>query len=105
MQRFLVLGVAGRQIDTIYRYSRKRWGETQAQKYVLGLFDCFQRIADKQVIWQSIPPEFAVEGYVTRYEKHFIFWRVLPSGNVGIFSVLDQRMDVGSHLPSDVKKI
>ncbi|MFN3232601.1 MAG: type II toxin-antitoxin system RelE/ParE family toxin [Alphaproteobacteria bacterium] len=101
MSRYLVLDTAGLRIDEIYLYTAQRWGEEQANAYIEGLFKLFARIASKQVLWKPIPAEFGVRGYYTKYEKHFVFWKELASGETGIASILHERMDMGHHLDRD----
>jgi len=83
---------AGYRIDEIYSYTRDVWGETKAKHYVRGLFDRFEAIAARRVPWRPIPAAFEVEGYFCRYEQHFIYWRLLADGCVGIVTVLHSRM-------------
>lgn len=92
MVRFLVSPIAGQRLDEIYRYTADRWGETQAEAYVRGLFNCFDAIARREKPWRAIPTEFWVEGFYGRYERHFIYWRVLSDGAVGIVTVLHEHM-------------
>ena len=33
-----------------------------------------------------------MEGYVCRYEAHVMYWRTLANGDVGIVTVLHERM-------------
>ena len=40
----------------------------------------------------EVPAEFGVEGYVCRYERHVIYWRRLSNGDVGIVTILHERM-------------
>lgn len=90
--RYRISGQAGARIDAIYRYTRERWGEAQADRYIAGLFERFSKIAAKEVTWLVIPAEFGVEGYYCRYEQHFIYWRQLADRDVGIVTVLHARM-------------
>ncbi len=83
---------ASRRLDEIYRYTRDRWGETQAERYLTGLFAAFEGIEAHRVVSRPIPAEFGVEGYVFRYERHFVYWRRLSNGDVGIVTVLHERM-------------
>lgn len=80
------------RIDGIYTYTRDVWGETQANRYIRGLFDRFEAIAARRVPWRPIPVAFEVDGYFYRYEEHFIYWRLLADGSVGIATVLHRRM-------------
>ena len=36
---------AALRIEEIYRYSRERWGEAQAEAYLTGLFEAFAGVA------------------------------------------------------------
>ncbi|NVN10722.1 type II toxin-antitoxin system RelE/ParE family toxin [Nguyenibacter vanlangensis] len=92
MTDFRVQDQAGHRLDEIYTYTRERWGDTQAEAYIRGLFDRFRAIAGRQFPWRPIPAAFGVHGYVCRHEHHFIYWRELSDGAVGIVTVLHKRM-------------
>ncbi len=102
MNVFRVEDGAGHRLDEIYCYTRDLWGEAQAERYIRGLFERFQAIADRNILWRSIPAEFGVEGYVCRYEKHFIYWKLLEDGVVGIVTVLHERMHQIERFRQDV---
>lgn len=80
------------QLDQIYRYTRDRWDAEQAGIYITGMFAAFDMIETHGVISRQIPAEFGVEGYFFRYERHFVYWRRLANGDVGIVTVLHERM-------------
>jgi len=80
------------RLDEIYRYTRERWGEQQAERYITGLFEAFERIESHGVASRPIPAEFGVEGYYFRHERHFVYWKRLKSGEIGIVTVLHERM-------------
>lgn len=92
MSGFRVQRAAGHRLDDIYDYTRNRWGEEQAQDYINGLFAHFASIAAREFPWRAVPAEFGVSGFVCRYEHHFIYWKVLTDGTVGIVTVLHERM-------------
>ena len=92
MSRFLVLSSASLRIEEIYRYSLDQWGEDQAKTYLKGLFDAFDRIESHGVISKPIPAEFGVDEFYFRYEKHFVYWKRLSSGKIGIVTILHERM-------------
>lgn len=83
---------ASHRLDDIYRYTRERWGEAQADRYVTGLFDAFTRIELHGVTSRPIPAAFGMEGYVFRYEKHLVYWRRLTNGDIGVVTILHERM-------------
>lgn len=89
---FRVQRAAGHRIDQIYAYTRDEWGEEQADRYIDGMFVHFAAIAARDFPWRAVPAEFGVSGFVSRYEHHFIYWKVLADGAVGIVTVLHERM-------------
>lgn len=80
------------RLDEIYRYTRDRWGEQQADRYITELFDAFLGIASHQTSSRPIPAEFGIDGYFFRYERHVVYWRRLANGDVGIVTILHERM-------------
>lgn len=92
MSGFRVQAAAAYRIDDIYRYTADTWGEAQAERYIHGLFDHFQAIAAREVPWRPVPADFDVDGFVCRYEHHLIYWKVLTRGEIGIVTVLHERM-------------
>jgi len=83
---------AGHRLDDIYVYTLGTWGEARAESYIRGLFDRFEAIAERRFPWRPIPADFGVDGYVCRYEKHLIYWKILGDGDVGIVTILHERM-------------
>ena len=80
------------RLDEIYRYTRDQWGEQQADRYITGLFEAFSKIASHGVASRPVPAELGVEGFFFRYEKHVVYWRWLSDGDIGIVTVLHERM-------------
>ena len=66
---------ASLRLDDIYRFTRDRWGSEQANRYITGLFQAFEKIETHEVKSRPVPAEFGVEGFVFRYERHFVYWR------------------------------
>lgn len=83
---------ASLRLDDIYRYTRDRWSEAQADRYITGMFEAFERIDAHGILSKPIPAAFGVEGYFFRYEKHFVYWRRLSNGDIGIVTILHERM-------------
>jgi len=90
--KVLIQEAASWRLDEIYRYTRDRWGGDQADRYITGLFDAFDGIETHRTSSKPIPAEFGIEGYFFRYERHFVYWRRLSSGDIGIVTVLHERM-------------
>jgi len=92
MTKFVIQQAADHRLDEIYAYTLETWGEEQAEIYVRGLFNKFQEIVDHKIPWRQIPAEFEVDGYFTRYEHYYIYWRVLSDKRVGIVTILHEKM-------------
>ena len=83
---------ASHRLDDIYRYTRDRWGDVQAETYITGLFAALDKITAHGVVSKPIPAELGVEGYFFRYERHFVYWHHLSNGDIGIVTILHERM-------------
>lgn len=83
---------ASHRLDDIYRYTRDQSGSEQADRYITGLFEAFGRIESHGVASRPVPAELGVEGYFFQYERHFVYWRRLSSGDIGIVTILHERM-------------
>jgi plasmid stabilization system protein ParE len=92
MTSVLIQEAASHRLDEIYRYTRDRWGAEQADRYITGLFAAFDKIETHEVMSCPVPAEFGVEGYFFRYERHFVYWRRLDNGDIGIVTILHERM-------------
>ncbi|MFC0687645.1 type II toxin-antitoxin system RelE/ParE family toxin [Novosphingobium clariflavum] len=92
MTALRVSAIASRRLDEIFVYSLDTWGQEQAETYIRGLFACLDRIARRELLWRAIPAEFGVDGYYCRHEHHYIYWRLLADGDVGIVTILHERM-------------
>lgn len=92
MVAVLIQEAASYRLDEIYRYTRDRWGIEQADRYIVGLFEAFDRIETHGVTSRPVGAEFGVEGYFFRHERHFVYWRRLSNGDIGIVTILHERM-------------
>ncbi|MGV8988666.1 MAG: type II toxin-antitoxin system RelE/ParE family toxin [Cypionkella sp.] len=93
---------ASLRLDEIYRFTRDRWGDGQAERYITDLFAAFDRIASHGVASRPIPAEFAVDGFYFRHEHHFVYWRRLSDGDIGIVTILHERMHQTDRFRDDV---
>ena len=97
MADFLLQDAATFRLDEIYRYSLTKWGREKADSYINDLFDAFAKVGDSEVFSQSIPAEFGISGFYFKHQKHLIYWKYLDSGDVGIVTILHQRMHQIKH--------
>lgn len=92
MSGYLIEPSANHHLDEIYDYTANQWGDDQADNYISGLFDYLDKVASKSVPWRAVPAEFGVSGYFGKYEHHFVYWRLLGSGDIGVAAILHERM-------------
>ena len=92
MASFRLQQSASWRLDEIYQYTAKHWGREQADRYILGLFNTFAKIGSHQVVSRPVPADFGVDGFFCRYERHVIYWRQLSDGDIGIVTILHERM-------------
>ena len=92
---------ASLRLDDIYRYTRDRWGAEQADHYITGLFAAFDKIASHGVASKPIPAEFGIEGFFFHYQHHFVSWCRLSNGDIGIVTILHERMHQIDRLRDD----
>ncbi len=101
MSHVRIQQAAAQRLDDIYQYGMRQWGVRQAEDYLRGLFATFDNIADQQVASRPIPAEFGVRGYYYRYWKHFVYWKVLRTGDIGIATILHEKMHQTARFKDD----
>ena len=111
MSEYLFFPSADKAQDDIWAYTFKRWGESQAEKYIIGLHDHLQALVEKKKIWTLlpnslvIPPDLDCHAYFSKYEYHYVFFKELLKKRIGVMSILHESMDIPVRLLSDLNKI
>jgi plasmid stabilization system protein ParE len=94
--------------DKIWCDTVENWGEKQAVTFITGLHTHLQRLCDNRAIWRKLPQKLAVpadinrEAYFSRYERHLVFFRELNNGDLGVMSILHERMELPVRLMEDL---
>jgi toxin ParE1/3/4 len=97
--------------DKIWRDTVDTWGEPQAVAYITGLHAHLQRLCEDPMTWRRLPQALAVpadikrKAYFSRYERHYLFFRELDNGDLGVMSILHERMDVPVRLREDLSAL
>jgi toxin ParE1/3/4 len=97
--------------DSIWIYTCDKWGEVQAEKYIKELHTHIAKLADKNKPWKQLPQNLVVPSdlkikvYFSQYKNHYIFFRELSDGILGIMSILHEKMDLPVRLSQDLEKI
>ena len=90
--------LALRQIEDIWLYSEEKWGATQAESYVDGLFDMIEGLPGTRHLWRAVPHDSLREARYARYRAHFVFFRQFSDTTLGIIAVLHQRQNIPRRL-------
>ncbi len=88
----LVRRAAAHRPGEIFRYTSGRRNDTQAERSIEGLFETFAQIESHATLSRPVPAAFGVDGYVCRYRHHFVYWRRLQNGSIGLVTILHERM-------------
>jgi len=104
MMRYRFFRAADKRQDEIWDYTLEKWGERKAVEYIRGMHDAVSNASDDPRLWRRIERKGFEKVFHIRYEKHFIFFRVLSGGVLGIISILHEWMDIPSRLREDIKE-
>jgi len=97
-----ILPAARFRLLEIWDYTEKRWGIEQADRYLRGLYDELASATKRPELCRKLPQPRFQGVYFIRYQHHYLFFRVLEGGRLGLISVLHESMDLPSRLAEDV---
>lgn len=82
-------------LEEIWLYSFKRWGQAQADGYIGEIAEAFEKLADGRRTGRAVDIR---SGYLKHaVGSHMVYFRVL-SGSIEIVRILHQGMDTDRHL-------
>jgi len=97
MPSFHLTAQAKEDMKSIARYTQKKWGRLQRNKYIAALDKRFHRLAETPELGRSC--DEILQGYRKLPEgRHIIFYHSMAAGGVEIVRVLHCSMDIESHL-------
>ena len=97
--------------DKIWQHTVEEWGEAQAISYITGLHAHLKRLSESKALWRRLPGNLVVPAdiktsvFFSRYERHYIFFREIGNGDLGVISLLHERMDIPVRLAEDLAGI
>ena len=100
--RHKIYPVARRRIIEIWHYTDKTWGEKQADKYVRGPYRAIEDAGSNKYLWRKVEHEDVKGIFFVCYEHHYVFFRELSKGVLGIVNVLHESMDIPNCLKEDL---
>jgi len=94
-----IFAAAESRLIEIWDYTLKKWGEDQADAYVRGLVGAIHALDANRSLWRRVTNKTGL--WFVRHEHHYIFFRELSGGVVGVITVLHESMD----LPARIKEV
>lgn len=95
-----ILPAARRRLLEIWDYTAKTWGIGQADRYLAGLDKHLSGLLADRTKWRV--PLTRIPGVrFSRYEHHYVFFRELGSGDIGVITILHERMDLPRRFRED----
>ena len=85
----------------VWDYTEARWGEAQADVYVRELVDAVQRLPDDHHHWRPVKDRVIRGVFYVRHRHHYLFFRELAGGEIGVISVLHEARDLPARLRED----
>jgi toxin ParE1/3/4 len=96
MARYELSDAADRDLNNIYIYSYREFGEAKAAAYLTSLEECFERLSEFPGIGRPI--DHIRLGYFRfPHASHTVYFMKIPGG-IRIVRVLHQRMDPERHM-------
>lgn len=97
MTGYVLSPAARSDLENIWNYTARTWGDGQAEIYVLSIRAALDGLAEGKLLARSA--EDIRPGY-RKYAvgSHFLFFRLTDAGVIDVIRILHQRMDVPSRL-------
>jgi len=91
------------QLIDIWNYTSEQWGESQADSYVREMVTHMHSLAKTSYQWKPVPDAELSGIFYSRCKHHFIFFKQLSKDELGVISVLHEKMNIPQRLIQDTK--
>lgn len=82
-------------LKSIWKYTKHKWSEAQAEKYTNNLIDRLENLDDKKS--KTINTQFGTY-FLTNSEKHYIIFKWIDDEIYFVVRILHQQMDIKRHI-------
>lgn len=89
-----ILSTARERLLDIWEYTCLNWGEEQADLYLRALLTHIESLGERTYSWKPVPYPECKGACFARHEHHYVFFRVLGNGDIGVITVLHGKMDL-----------
>jgi plasmid stabilization system protein ParE len=94
---------AKRRMIEIWDFTKRRWGEAQADQYLRGMAEAMDLAKEQPERWHPVNDEALPEVYFVRYQRHLLFFRIFSPDLVGVISILHDNMNIPIRLKEDAE--
>ncbi|MEM9832115.1 MAG: type II toxin-antitoxin system RelE/ParE family toxin [Bacteroidota bacterium] len=94
---FYLTRKAEADLRDIARYTQSKWGIRQRNTYLTQIDNAFHDLANEPDKGRNCD-DIRLGYFKYRVSKHFIFYRMIDSGDIEIVRVLHERMNFETHL-------
>lgn len=99
-----ILPAARERLIGIWQYTAEVWGEEQADAYIEGLVSEFNRLMSKRDLWRPVKDRRFKGIFYSNYRHHYLFFKTLGDGALGVITILHENMDLPSRLKDDLQE-
>lgn len=96
MTNFILSLAARADLENIWNYTAKKWGEPQAERYTRDIEAVCIGLAAGNKISQSAQ-DIRADYRKTLTGSHVLFFKVLKDGTIDIIRILHQNMDISQY--------
>ena len=89
----------------IWDYTLEAWGEDQADLYLRNLIERIHALPQEAPHWRPLADKELPGVWFVRHHCHYIFFRELKPGLIGVISVLHEKMDLPARIREDADQM
>lgn len=97
-----IFKAARSRLIEVWEYSETTWGAAQADKYLRALVTAIESIQDEPRRWRLLRDKALPGIFYFRHKHHYIFFRRLSKGRIGVITVLHESMNLPARLREDL---
>ena len=88
---------------SIWRYTRGKWSETQADLYLDELDAFCDKISSDEIVTARALADIHANLYYSHHNHHYVFWLSVAGSKPIVVAFLHDRMDFVRHLSKRLK--
>jgi toxin ParE1/3/4 len=96
-----ILPAAEERLIQIWDYTLDQWSEAQTDADVQALVESAHKLAEQRRDWRKVPHKSLRGVWFVRFQHHYLFFRELKGGDIGVISILHGNMDIPARLKED----